>query len=912
MHEFRRPRAWVLACFFIAIATGAAADEQVSTQVDIPYEVFRLDNGLTTIVHSDHSTPTVFVGMWYAVGSKDEPEGKTGFAHLFEHLMFQGTANREGEYFSPFIEAGATGMNGTTSEDRTNYYATVPSGALDMALWMESDRMSHLLGAVDQGALDEQRSVVQNEKRQRETQPYAQMYDRIRAGLYPVDHPYRHSVIGSMEDLDAASLEDVHEWFRTYYGASNVVLVLAGDVSVETAREKVTHYFSAAPSGEPLTYPQKWIPDLRDPRREVMYDRVGQTRITRAWPMPGMNDRDSTLMYLVNQTLVMNKNAPLRKVLVDDLKLATQVSGSAYARQVSGEYILTIDLRDGVTPQQVLPVVDRVIAEYLAAGPDRQLLENAKLAVNMYMIGALETSSSIGRILAEGFLYSDDPLYINTELKWLNAAAAADIRSTAERWLTRGHYQLTVFPFPDLESTPVTVDRSRIPDVSTDATIEFPTVETAVLRNGMKLVVAQRGGIPIVDVTLRVGSGSMASPVDAPGLATFVFALLDKGTKNYDANELAAERDKIAMGGRFQAGVESSTFSYRVLDANLERSLELTSDMLRSPVFPDDEFENLKSRIGGWLMTLQRAPSGAASSLFDRAIYGDDNVMGAVWTPELLEQVDRAMLKDFHAREVTPDNMALYLIGDIDLDTARRAANRTFGNWQAKARSAQLPIGPAMDMTARVILVDQPGAASTTIVAGHAIPPFDPATSTELSILNAVFGGSFESRLNMNLREDKGWSYGYRSSVQSNQSGDQLLVMSGQVQTDRTADAMREILAEFDAFTGDRPATDDEVERMKVNRIRSLPGSFETNRGFLASIVASDSYGLPYDYAEGRAARISAVDRQGVVDRARSLFDAGRLAWVIVGDLSIIEDDVRALGFGDVEVWDAFGNRLRN
>lgn len=911
MIDIRRMCAWVTACVALAISAVAIADEQVATQVEIPYETFRLDNGLSVIVHSDHSTPTVFVGMWYAVGSKDEPEGKTGFAHLFEHLMFQGTANRDGEYFSPFIDAGATGMNGTTSEDRTNYYATVPTGALDMALWMESDRMSHLLGAVDQEALDEQRGVVQNEKRQRETQPYAQMYDRIRAGLYPVDHPYRHSVIGSMEDLDAATVDDVHEWFETYYGASNVVLVLAGDISVDTAKEKVAHYFGAAPSGEPLTYPQKWIPDLRDIRREVMYDRVGQTRITRAWAMPGMNDRDSTLMYLVNQTLVMNKNAPLRKVLVDDLKLATQVSGSAYARQISGEYILTIDLRDGVTPEQVLPVVDRVVADYLAAGPDERLLENAKLAVNMYMIGALETTSSIGSILAEGFLYSDDPLHINTELAWLNAAAIADIRTTAEKWLTRGHYQLTVFPFPDFDSEPSTVDRSTIPAVTTDATIDFPDIETAVLRNGMKLVVARRGGIPIVDVTLRVGSGSMASPIDAPGLATFVFALLDKGTKKYDANELAAERDAIAMGGRFQAGVESSTFSYRVLDPYLERSLELTNEMLRSPVFPEDELEKLKTRIGGWLMTLQRAPSGAASSLFDRAMYGDGSVMGAVWTPQLLEQVDRDKLKDFHEREVAPDNMTLYMIGDIDLDTARRAANRAFGNWQATARSAQVPIGPARDMTPRVILVDQPGAASTTIVAGHGIPPFDPATSTELSILNAVFGRSFESRLNMNLREDKGWSYGYRSSVASNQSGDQLLVMSGQVQTDRTADAMREILQEFKAFVDERPATDEEVERMKVNRIRSLPGSFETNRGFLSSIVASDSYGLPYDYAEGRAGRISAVSGSGVVERARALFDADRLAWVVVGDLSVIEDDVRALGFGDVEVWDAFGRRVR-
>ena len=911
MRQIRRTCARLCVCFAIACAMAANADDHISTQVDIPYEVFRLDNGLTVVVHSDHSTPTVFVGMWYAVGSKDEPDGKSGFAHLFEHLMFQGTANREGEYFSPFIDAGATGMNGTTSDDRTNYVATVPTGALDMALWMESDRMVNLLGAVDQDALDEQRDVVQNEKRQRENQPYAKTYDRIRTGLYPAGHPYRHSIIGSMDDLDAASLDDVHEWFETYYGASNVVLVLAGDISVDTAKEKVAYYFSEAPAGEPLSYPQQWIPDLRDNRREVIYDRVGQTRITRTWAMPGMNDRDSTLMYLVNQTMVMNKNAPLRKVLVDDLKLATRVTGSAHARQISGEYTLTIDLRDGVSAEQVLPVVDRVISEYLATGPDEQLLKNAKLAINMLMIGALETTSSIGRILAEGLLYSDDPLFINTELEWLNDATVESIRSTAQAWLTRGYYQLTVLPFPDYESEAATVDRSRIPEVSTDATIEFPAIETAELDNGMNLVVARRSGIPIIDVTLRVGSGSMASPIEAPGLATFVFALLDKGTKKFDANELAAERDKIAMGGRLQAGVESSTFTYRVLAPYLGRSLELTSEMFRQPVFPDEELEKLKTRIHGWLLTLRRAPSSAARGLFDRAVYGPESVMGAVWTPELLDQVGRDDLLEFHRRELTPDNMTLYMIGDVGIEEARRAANLAFGEWQATGRSTQAPIGSASDDEARVILVDQPGAQSATIVAGHSLPPFDPATSTELSILNAVFGGSFESRLNMNLREDKGWSYGYRSSVQSNRSGDQLLVMSGQVQTDRTADAMREIYAEFTEFVDERPATDGEVDRMKLNRIRSLPGSFATNRGFLSSIVASDSYGLPYDYAEGRADRIRGVDDTGVVERARALFDAGRLTWVVVGDLAAIEDSIRELNLGSVEVWDAYGERVR-
>ena len=900
----------ILAVLMLLVAPALHAADDVATQVNIPYELFRLDNGLTVIVHTDHSTPTVFVGMWYGVGSKDEPEGKTGFAHLFEHLMFQGTENRDGEYFAPFTDAGATGLNGTTSEDRTNYFATVPTGALDMALWMESDRMSYLLGAVTQEALDEQRGVVQNEKRQAENRPYAKMSDRIRAGIYPVDHPYRHSVIGSMEDLDNASLEDVHEWFDKYYGASNVVLVLAGDIDINTAKEKVTHYFSEAPAGVPLVYPREWIPDLRENRKETMYDRVGQTRISRVWALPGLNDRDSTLMYLVNESLAGNKNSPLRKTLVDELQLATALSGSAYSRVMSGEYSLTIDLKPGVAPDDVMPIVDRIIGEYLESGPDEQIVENAKLAVNMYMIGALERTSSIGRVLAEGYLYSDDPHFINKELEWLNEATAAELRETAGRWLTRGYYELTVLPFPAYQSAQASVDRSKIPGVSADANINFPDIATAELDNGMKIVVATRDTLPLIDVSISIDTGITASPIDAPGLANFALRLMDKGTKKYDLHELAAEMDKIAMVGAPRAGVESSEFSFRILHSHLEPALDLAAEVLRNPTYPQGEIDKLKQQFLGWLSTIEKSPSRVAGGLYRRAIYGEEHPIGAVWTPELVQGVDRDMLVDFHAREIAPDNMTIFMIGDIEIEEATAAVNRAFGKWRQENGSRSLPVGDALSSSQRVILIDQPEAQQSTIMAGHAIAPFDADTSTELSVMNDVFGGTFESRINMNLREDKNWSYGVRSAISTNTSGDQYFLVRGTVQTDKTMESMQEIMREYEEFVSTRPATDKEVGRVKINRTRSMPGTFATNRGFLASIITSDSFGLPFDYAESRAERLEAVTTDAVNERARGVIDPGKLTWVIVGDLEQIEDKVRSLEYGEVEVWDAFGKRI--
>jgi zinc protease len=904
-------RFFALLIFALGYAFSATAADDLATQIDLPYERFQLENGLTVLVHSDHSTPTVFVGMWYGVGSKNEPEGRTGFAHLFEHLMFQGSENRDGEYFTPFTDAGATGMNGTTNEDRTNYYATVPTGALDMALWMESDRMSHLLGAITQEALDEQRGVVQNEKRQGETRPYAQMYDKIRAGIYPVDHPYRHSVIGSMDDLNAASLDDVHEWFNTYYGASNVTLVLAGDVTLGDAKTKVEHYFGEAPVGVPLSHPKKWVPNLTENREENMYDNVGQTRIARVWALPGLNDKDTSLMYLVNDSLVANKNSPLRRKLVDELQLATSIRGSANGRVMSGEYTLTIDLRPEVTPEQAMPIVDEVIAEYLASGPDEQIVENAKLGVKMYILGALETGSQIGRVLVEGELFSDDPLFINTELEWLNDATGEELRQVANRWLTRGYYQLTVEPFPEYQSVDATVDRSSIPTVTAKSDINFPDIETATLRNGIKLVVANRGSIPLVDVSIRVETGATAAPADAPGLPVFVFGLMDKGTKKYDANELAAAKDKIAMSGGFAAGDESSSLGYRILTSNLEPSLGLAAEMLRYPTFPQDELDKIKAQVHAYLANLQHAPSRAASSLFDRAIYGPQSAKGSVWTPELVEQVDRSKLAAWHKAEIAPDNMTIYMIGDIDLDEATKAVERTFGKWSARNASARRDIGDAAQSGERVILVDHPGAASSTIVAGRAISPFNADTWSTLSMMNRTLGGAFEARLNMNLREDKGWSYGYYSGISRNTSGDMTFRTSGQVQTDKTADSMQEIKRELEAFVSTRPATASEIARIKLNRVRSLPGSFATNGGFLGSIISSASYDLPFDYAETAAERVEAVTLGDVHAAAEEIVDSSQLTWLVVGDLEKMEEQVRALGFGDVEVWDAFGNELR-
>lgn len=891
----------------------AADSNDLVKQINIEYEQFTLDNGLTVLVYPDHAVPTVYVAMFYGVGAKDEPAGKTGFAHLFEHLMFQGTENREGEYFAPFSLAGATGMNGTTNQDRTNYYATVPTGALDMALWMESDRMSYLLGAVTQDALDEQRDVVKNEKRQRDNTPYSMVYERVLAGLFPVGHPYHHTTIGSMEDLDGASLEDVHAWFKKYYGGTNTYLVLAGDITVEQAKEKTAFYFSEAPAGDPLVKAEKWVPMLDAEKREKAYDRVAQTKLVRAWVSPDVNDPDASLFYLMNQTLAGNKNSPLYKKLVDDLKLATDVSGRAMAQILSGLYMLSIDLVPGADPEQIWNIVDETIAEYVSNGPDSDILAAGKLGVNKWMISSMESKSAIGRQLISGALFNNDPLYFKKELQWMNAATEADMQRIASDWLSRNHYQLEVHPFPEVASGEPQADRSVIPSVGEVGGVQFPDIQETTLKNGLRLVVAERNAVPLVNVRIVSNAGrTTTGKVEDSVLGEASWFLRDKGTELYkDASELATAQDAIAMSTSLAPGDENSTLGYSILTSYVDESLAIARELLVNPTYPQEELAKFRTQAEAFLANREKNPGRSAGSYYNRAVWGEDKAIASIWTAEHLEQLTPENLEAFNRANVGPSNTTVYMVGDINLEDAEKAVNKAFGKWKSKSDPQPVAIGEALPPKARVILVDQPGSVQANIRAGHKIAPYNPEDFTELAVMNGVFGGSFEARINMNLREDKGWSYGMRSGIAQNSSGDMVLTVSGSVQIDKAAESMQEILKEYQGIVSTRPGTPAEFDREILNRTRSIPGRYETSRGFLGSMVSADTNGLPMDYAEDQGERLAALTLEGVNARAEETIHPDQVTWVVVGDLSQMEESIRALNFGEVEIWDHNGNKIR-
>jgi zinc protease len=907
-----------ISVFVLSLALPAVAAATVA-RVDIPFEEFTLDNGLRVIVHTDRKAPIVAVNIWYHVGSKDEPPGRTGFAHLFEHLMFQGTENYRGEFFEPFELVGATGMNGTTSFDRTNYFQNVPTTALGLALWMESDRMGHFAGAISQEGLDEQRGVVQNEKRQSDNQPYGRVWESIFKASYPAGHPYSWMPIGSMEDLDAASLEDVKEWFATWYGPNNAVLVLAGDIDVETAREQVTRYFGHIPAGPPMTRVNKWIAPRTEAKRETMYDRVAQPRIYRTWNMDYFGSAEEDHLSLLAQVLGGSQSSRLNARLLHKDQLVDDISAAAFALEISGVFMIVATVKQGVDPARVEAIIDEELARLLKDGPTRDELAQAKTQSRAGFIRGIERVGGFGGksdVLAGCAIYTGDAGCFRDSLARTESATAAELKAVGNRRLAQGAYTLTVLPFPSFTTVPSEVDRSLgVPQVDEFPDITFPALQRARLKNGIEVVLAERHEIPVVQLQLQFDAGYAADLGARLGTASFTMNMLDQGAGRRSALELAAaieaEGAQISAG----AGLDTASISLSALNDRLDPSLALFADVALRPQFADSEIERVRRQWLAGIAQEKTRPQAVALRLLPPLLYGEGHAYAIPFTGsgtvESISALTRDDLVAFQRDWLRPDNAKIIVVGNTTLAEIVPLLDKHLGNWEAPATplpakniaSVERPAAP------RVYLVDQPGAVQANILAGLLVNSTADEEALDFDIANGVLGGTFTSRINMNLREEKGWSYGARSSA-SSAKGQRPWIISAPVQIDRTAESIQELQRELTGFNGERPATGEEVDKIRVNRIRGRPGSFETSSAVLGAISGIVSYGWPDDHVQREQERIEAMTVEQV-RAAAGIIDPNAMTWVIVGDLSKIEEPVRALGLGEVVVLGTDGQALR-
>lgn len=901
-------------------ANSVDAITTAQDQPTIPFEKFQLSNGLTVVVHEDHKAPIVAVAVWYHVGSKDEKPGKTGFAHLYEHLMFQGSEHHSGEFFQPFEQVGATDQNGTTWLDRTNFFQTVPSTALDMALWMESDRMGHLLPAIDQKALDEQRGVVQNEKRQGDNQPYGKVMEMIQAASFPEGHPYHWETIGSMEDLNAASLDDVKQWFQEYYGAANATLVLAGDIDVKTAKEKAQKYFGDIPAGPPLTHRKVWIAERTLSSRDEMLDRVAQTRIHKSWNVPPASAKEADLLDIAASILGGGKTSRFYQRLVYHDQIADTASAGVMGYELASMFMIQADVKKDVDPAKVESALAEESANFLEKGPTKEELQRVKTQSRASFIRGLERVGGWGGkadILASGQVYQNDPAAYRETLKNIDEATPESVRAAAKRWLAQGDYTLVVKPSPNYATQTSQVDRKQgVPVVETFPSLDFPALQRGKLKNGIEVVLAERHNASLVGITLQFDAGYAADQGQKVGTSSFAMGMLREGTKKLSPIDIARRQEELGATISTNSDLDTSDASLSVLKSQLKPALQLFSDIVQEPVFDAKEMQRYQKQWLAHIAQEKTAPTTLALRLLPPLLFGEGHAyampLTGSGTSASIASLTPEDLHGFHNTWIRPDNVKILVAGDTSLTEILPLLDQTFGNWQKP--TVELPrkniAEVALPPKSRIFLLDQPGSVQSVIIAGRVAPSSLAPTRRELNVAAEAFGGIFTSRLNMNLREDKHWSYG--AGAGTNEAlGQRLLSLFTSVQLDKTAEAINEIIKEAKLYTSEKPITADEIAKIKNSLIRALPGRYETTGSMLNALEFITLFHKPDDYVQSTKSEIEKMQEDSIRHVAELTLKPESFTWLIVGDLTKIEAPIRKLNLGEVKVLDAEGKILR-
>lgn len=882
-------------------------------ELEIPHEKFVLDNGLTLIVHEDHKSPIAAVNVWYHVGSKNEKYGKTGFAHLFEHLMFNGSENFNTDYFEAMERIGATDLNGTTNVDRTNYFQNVPVTALDVALWMESDRMGHFEGAISQERLDEQRGVVQNEKRQGENQPYGRSWNALMEESFPFGHPYSHSVIGSLEDLDAASLEDVKEWFKNYYGAANAVVVVAGDVNAEEVYNKAVKYFGDIPAGPPLTRPEVNIAKRTGEKRIEMQDQVPQARIYMSWNVPEWGNPEAFLLDFAAGALADGKNSRLYKRLVYDEQIASDIGAWNSEMEIAGMFTIYADVKPGVDAAVVEKAINEELARLLMEGPTEKEMLSTKTQYFSRFIKGLERIGGFGGksdILASNQVYGNDPAFYRTRNQGMKEATATAVKEVANKWLSDGKLVLEITPVPTFKTTPSVVDRSKgLPEVATAGAVKFPELQRFTLANGLKVVLAQRESVPLVRFNLMVDAGYAADQFAAPGTASLTLNMMDEGTKSRNSLQINDELNMLGADLYAYSDLDYSYVKMTALKPMLESSIDLYTDVLLNPSFNEEDFERLRKEQLMQIQQEKASPFSMALRVFPKFMYGDghaySNPLSGSGYENTVTNLQRDDLLKFYGTWFKPNNATLVVTGDINQQELKKLLEKRLNKW----KSAEVPVKNLATVKPgkkKIYLMDKPGAIQSVIIAGHVASQPNAEEEVAIEMMNNILGGQFTSRVNMNLREAKGWSYGARTLLMG-AKGQRPFIAYAPVQSDKTQESMQEMIKEVSEYLGARPATEEEFLKVQNNGVLKLPGRWETLSAVESAASEIVKYQYPDNYYQNYSDNVKGLKLAKVQDAARKLIKPEDISWVVVGDRAQIEEKLRNLGFGELVIINSDG-----
>jgi zinc protease len=917
----------------MSLAQNRSAASAAATDIPrLQFEKYTLQNGLEVILSQDRRLPMVAVNLWYHVGPANEEPGRTGFAHLFEHMMFQSSKHVPPDSHIRLLEAaGASDLNGTTDFDRTNYFETVPSNQLELALWLESDRMGYLLEKVDQAALSNQQDVVRNERRQSvENQPYGMAEEALVQTLFPQGHPYYGVVIGSHEDIQAVKLDDVNRFFRQYYAPNNATMAIVGDFDPAQAKALVEKYFGTLKRGPDVPPIKAETPKITAERRKVVQSRVELPRLSMAWitsPIFQPGDADADIAASV---LGGGRTSRLYRKLVYERQIAQNVSAVQQSLILGSVFQIDVTARPGRTLEELEKAVDEELAALRTSPPSASELEQARNTIETNIIGGLERLGGFGGVadrLNSYNHYLDTPDYLQKDIERYRAVTPASVQTFARDQLAQ-NARVVVHAVPgqpepaaQVPAPPASASaqaqggqsindaedwRFTMPAPGPARPLQLATPTSATLSNGLTLILSERRGLPVVAAGLVLKTGSDANPADKPGLANFVAAMLDEGTMTRSALQIADEVAALGASLTTASSMDATTVSARSLTKNFPALLDLAADVVLRPSFPAEEIERQRAQRLGQLVQQRDNPALVAAQVQAAALYGPRHPYGysEIGTEAAVKAMSRADMEAFWKQNFVPNNAALIVAGDISMTDLRALAEKAFGGWQ-RGTPAQPALGAPATTPARIVIVDKPGSPQTqlrvvSIGAPRSSPDFRP-----LQVMNMALGGLFSSRINMNLRERNGYSYGTYSNFTFRKSAGPFAVAGG-IRTDATAPAVTEIFKEISGITGSAiPA--DELQKAKDSLANSLPGAFESGANAVGNFSNVFIYDLGLDYYSRYAQQVNAVTSDQAQDVAKRYLVPTRMVVIAVGDRKAIEADLQKLNLGTIEIRDAEG-----
>ena len=936
-------KGFFLKCIFMATAgvvfnTGGVVEGQTAQKLpEIRYEKYTLPNGLTVITHEDHRLPLVSVDLWYHVGPLNERPGRTGFAHLFEHMMFEGSEHVGEKAHIRYVQsAGATDVNGTTSFDRTNYFETMPSNQLELALWLESDRMGFLMEGLDREKLANQRDVVRNERRQGEGRPYYVAEEKVYHLLFPKEHPYYGDVIGSHADIESARIADVRDFHQQFYTPNNASIAIAGDFDAKQLRAMLTKYFGPIPAGPKVEPVSMATPAIPSQRRATVTDTVRLPQLTIAWLTPAAFTPDSYSLSAAWYAFGGAKVSRLDQALVYKTQKAQSVSCDLDALKLTGVAECSITARPGVKLEELEATVWSELAKLQQEGPTADEVEASKAMALTAQIRGLQRLGGFGGVadtLNRYNQYLDDPGYLPKDVAQTQAVTLASAKAAAVKYLKK-ESAVVVYCVPgkkeleDVPRSPENTDaevkitnpypaefetaqqwRKDKPAAGPAPVLHLPVPTEFKLDNGMKVLLVEDHSLPVLTARLVSRAGGENNEAATSGLAGLTANIMGDGTVSRDLTKLASDQEKIGTSIAVEAGMDSAAVSMNVLTTHASSGLDLLADVAQHPGFRTEDVERRRKQMLVRISQETDNVQNMALRVGPKLVFGEQPYgLASTGTTETISNIKASDITGFYATHYRPQDSVLVLAGDVTRSEAEKLAKRYFGVWAGKeGGKASIPQAPVQSTT-RVVIVDKPGAPQTALFAfGLGVPANTPDLPV-INVLNYTLGASFASRINMNLREVHGYTYGARSAFQTYREGGEFFA-GGLVRTDVTAPAAKEMMSEIRNFP-EKPSTGEELAAAKEALVRSLPGLFETSAAITGAMGNIYIYDRPLDYYATLPEKYQSVTSEEIARVAKEYLHPDHLVILTAGDRSKIEPGLKDAGLGPVEVRDVQGKLL--